>query len=80
MLSDQPPNQPLRLLYPHEVKTALTRGNPNYGKDFTEKEWGEITLRLEQLARLFWEMSIREPQAGNEASINEPIHHQGQDP
>lgn len=55
----EPGRQPERLLSGEEAKVILTAKHPDYGKDFTEKEWSQIAERLSALARLFWRLANR---------------------
>lgn len=54
-----------RVLTTEQVRAALTKDNPDYGKDFTDYEWEQITERLCSLARLMWRFSQRQVEEGN---------------
>jgi len=54
-----PLKAPSRLLSVSRVRTLATAANPEYGRDFSEADWERITERLEALARLLWQISLR---------------------
>jgi hypothetical protein len=51
---------PAGLLDPKDIQTRAQQADPEYGKAFTDANWDAITDRLEQLARLLWQFSVRE--------------------
>ena len=66
------PKSPLHLLPPARVREIWAETNPDYGKHFTEKQWEEITGRLEALARLVWRIGSRELRNKHDKGLNPP--------
>jgi hypothetical protein len=48
-----------RRLLTAELRERFRGWRPDYGRDFTDAQWEEITDRLEALARLLWRISCR---------------------
>jgi hypothetical protein len=43
-----------------DIQAHAQQADSEYGKDFAERDWADIAQRLEQLARLIWQFSVRE--------------------
>ena len=60
---------PKRLLKVEEVRKLMQAEDPDYGKEYINEDWEQITERLEALARLLWELSM--DHAKRDQSFNE---------
>jgi hypothetical protein len=63
----------LRLLSVTRVRTLATAANPEYGRDFSEADWERITERLEALARLLWQVSLRTAEGERPGGFSEAV-------
>jgi len=58
-LSDRPPpKHSISLLSVERIKAGILAADPSYGDDLTERDWEQVTRRLEDLARPLWRISL----------------------